>query len=86
MSSPARQKVPGDLELFPGGGLLAALQVVALQLLGYTPLYGNCAMYYYVADREDLVFQYYRRAAEFTARTCSKPVARGTVAVGLRPL
>jgi len=45
------------------GVLLTSLQEIATKL-GVS----RGAMYYYVADREDLVFQCYRRAAEITAR------------------
>ena len=45
------------------GVLLTSLAEIAAKL-GVT----RGAMYYYVADREDLVFQCYRRAAEITAR------------------
>ncbi|HEY7642803.1 MAG TPA: TetR/AcrR family transcriptional regulator [Steroidobacteraceae bacterium] len=45
------------------GVLLTSLAEIAAKL-GVT----RGAMYYYVADREDLVFQCYRRAAEVTAR------------------
>lgn len=45
------------------GVLLTSLQEIATKL-GVS----RGAMYYYVADREDLVFQCYRRAAELTAR------------------
>lgn len=49
------------------GVLLTSLAEIAEQL-GLT----RAAMYYYVADREDLVFQCYRRAAEVTARHLSE--------------
>jgi AcrR family transcriptional regulator len=45
------------------GVLLTSLQEIATKL-GVS----RGAMYYYVADREDLVFQCYRRASEITAR------------------
>src|SRR5688572_11057355 len=45
------------------GVLLTSLAEIAAKL-GVT----RGAMYHYVADREDLVFQCYRRAAEITAR------------------
>ncbi|MGH8177554.1 MAG: TetR/AcrR family transcriptional regulator [Steroidobacter sp.] len=45
------------------GVLLTSLAEIAAKL-GVT----RAAMYYYVADRQDLVFQCYRRAAEITAR------------------
>jgi AcrR family transcriptional regulator len=45
------------------GVLLTSLAEIAAEL-GIS----RSAMYYYVADREDLVFQCYRRAAEITAR------------------
>ena len=53
------------------GVLLTSLAEIAAKL-GVT----RGAMYYYVADREDLVFQCYRRAAEITARHLLEAGAR----------
>ena len=52
------------------GVLLTSLAEIAAKL-GVT----RGAMYYYVEDREDLVFQCYRRAAETTARHLLEAVA-----------
>jgi AcrR family transcriptional regulator len=57
------------------GVLLTSLAEIAAQL-GVT----RAAMYYYVADREDLVFQCYRRAAEVTARRLTEAAREGRTA------
>ena len=54
------------------GVLMTSLAEIAAQL-GVT----RAAMYYYVADREDLVFQCYRRAAEVTARRLTEAAREG---------
>jgi AcrR family transcriptional regulator len=58
------------------GVLLTSLQEIATKL-GVS----RGAMYYYVADREDLVFQCYRRAAEITARHLLEAARSGGSAV-----
>ena len=58
------------------GVLLTSLAEIAAKL-GVT----RGAMYYYVADREDLVFQCYRRAAEITARHLLEAGRAGGTAV-----
>jgi len=54
------------------GVLLTSLAEIAAEL-GIS----RSAMYYYVADREDLVFQCYRRAAEITARHLQEAIRAG---------
>jgi AcrR family transcriptional regulator len=58
------------------GVLLTSLAEIAADL-GIS----RSAMYYYVADREDLVFQCYRRAAEITARHLQEAIRSGGSAV-----
>jgi AcrR family transcriptional regulator len=60
------------------GVLLTSLQEIATKL-GVS----RGAMYYYVADREDLVFQCYRRAAEITARHLLEATRAGGSAVDI---
>src|SRR5512138_2406328 len=60
------------------GVLLTSLAEIAAQL-GVS----RSAMYYYVADREDLVFQCYQRAAQLTARRLLEATRHGGTAADI---
>jgi AcrR family transcriptional regulator len=60
------------------GVLLTSLAEIAAQL-GVS----RSAMYYYVADREDLVFQCYQRAAQLTARRLLEATRTGGTAADI---